>query len=141
MRFKQIFVSILAGATLLSGCTAYEDTVRRTLPEPSQMRGPGRVQPGVILVKMQSEPEDPMDLAAALPELSISSVERLFTGPARFEARKRARGLHLWYRVTFDESTPVTRAATDIMSAGGIQEINYVHEVRFTDAPPSSGTT
>lgn len=135
MRFKQIFVSILAGATLLSGCTAYEDTVRRTLPEPSQMRGPGRVQPGVILVKMQSEPEDPMDLAAALPELSISSVERLFTGPARFEARKRARGLHLWYRVTFDESTPVTRAATDIMSAGGIQEINYVHEVRFTDAP------
>ena len=135
MRFKQIFVSILAGATLLSGCTAYEDTARRTLPEPSQMRGPGRVQPGVILVKMQSEPEDPMELAEALPGLSISSVERLFTGPARFEARKRARGLHLWYRVTFDESTPVTRAATDIMSAGGIQEINYVHEVRFTDAP------
>lgn len=135
MRLNHIVLPILSSLFLLSGCTAYEDTVRRTLPEPSQMRGPGRVQPGVILVKMQSEPEDPMELAEALPGLSISSVERLFTGPARFEARKRARGLHLWYRVTFDESTPVTRAAADIMSAGGIQEINYVHEVNFTDAP------
>ncbi len=135
MRVKQIFIPLLSVTIFLGGCSVNEDSIRRPLPEPTEMRGPGKVEPGVILVKMQDEPEDPMQLSAALPELGISSVERLFVGPERFEARKRAMGLNLWYKVTFDESTPVTRAASDIVAAGGIQEINYVHEVSFTDAP------
>ncbi len=135
MRVKQIFIPLLSVTIFLGGCSVNEESIRRPLPEPTEMRGPGKVEPGVILVKMQDEPEDPMLLSAALPELGISSVERLFVGPERFEARKRAMGLNLWYKVTFDESTPVTRAASDIVAAGGIQEINYVHEVSFTDAP------
>ena len=135
MRVKQIFIPLLSVTIFLGGCSVNEESIRRPLPEPTEMRGPGKVEPGVILVKMQDEPEDPMQLSAALPELGISSVERLFVGPERFEARKRAMGLNLWYKVTFDESTPVTRAASDIVAAGGIQEINYVHEVSFTDAP------
>ena len=135
MRVKQIFIPLLSVTIFLGGCSVNEDSIRRPLPEPTEMRGPGKVEPGVILVKMQDEPEDPMQLSAALPELGISSVERLFVGPERFEARKRAMGLNLWYKVTFDESTPVTRAASDIVAAGGIQEINYVHEVSFTEAP------
>ena len=135
MRIRQFLILLPLLGGLTSGCSVNEESIRRPLPEPTEMRGPGKVEPGVILVKMQDEPEDPMQLSAALPELGISSVERLFVGPERFEARKRAMGLNLWYKVTFDESTPVTRAASDIVAAGGIQEINYVHEVNFTDAP------
>lgn len=134
MRFKFFTLPLLAVLTL-GGCSVDEDSIRRPLPEPTEMRGPGKVAPGVILVKMQNEPEDPMQLAAALPELKIKNVERMFTGPAKFEARKRAMGLHLWYRVTFEESVPVTRAAADITASGGIQEINYVHEIYYNDAP------
>lgn len=134
MRFKCFTLPILAAALMLGGCSVDEDSLRRPMPEPTQMRGPGKVAPGIILVQLQHEPEDPMQLAEAIPELKIKSIERMFRGPAKFEARKRSMGLHLWYRVTFDESVPVTRAAADITAHGGIQEINYVHEIVFNDA-------
>lgn len=133
---KHLTAIILLAAMLMAGCTRDEDSARRVQPDPSEMRGPGRVEPGQILVKLKSElGEDPMTLAASFPDLQITSVRRLFPGPEKFEERKREMGLTRWYVVCFDQSVPVTRAASDFIAAGGVEEINYVHEVQLMDEP------
>lgn len=137
MRISQflILLPILGGLT--SGCSVNEESMRRPLPEPSEMRGPGRVEPGVILVKVRAGSDDPSALAASaasasgLPDVT---VERLFPGPARFEARKRAMGLDRWYAVHFDPSVPVTRAA-DMFSSDMVEAMDYVVIARTQEAP------
>lgn len=61
---------------------------------------------------------------AALSEknvgIKITGMTRLFKGEARFEPRKRADGLHLWYKVEFDEATPLTKAAAGFTRTDGI---------------------
>ena len=130
---KFLVMLSLLSLMFAAGCNK-EERLEQPLPDTSDMQGPGQVEPGIVLVKMQAEPEDPMDIAKALPDLKIKSVERMFIGPEKFEARKRAMGLHLWYKVVFDQATPVTRAAAGIEAAGGIDEITYVYPVKLADA-------
>lgn len=135
---KRLAAILLATAVLFAaGCTMDEDFTRRVQPDPSEMRGPGQVEPGQLIVKMKSEPEDPMALAEAFPDLEIKSVRRLYRGPEKFEARKREMGLHLWYAITFDPSVPVTRAASDIEAKGDMELVSYVYPIKYTDVPES----
>lgn len=135
MRFKCFTLPILTAALMLGGCSVDEDSLRRPMPEPTQMRGPGKVSPDYLIIKLKNEVSDPMSLASELPELKIKSVSRMYPGPAKYEARKRAMGLHLWYIVNFDRSVPVTRAATDIAAADNIESIHYVRSLKPADAP------
>ena len=135
MRFKCFTLPILAAALMLGGCSVDEDSLRRPMPEPTQMRGPGKVSPDYLIIKLKNEVSDPMSLASELPELKIRNVSRMYPGPAKYEARKRAMGLHLWYIVNFDRSVPVTRAAMDIAAADNIESIHYVRSLKPADAP------
>lgn len=132
-RILKSFVLSLV-AVFVAGCTMDEDYSRRVQPDPQDMRGPGQVEPGCLIVKMKNEPEDPMALASAFPELEIKSVRRLYAGPEKFEARKREMGLHLWYAVEFDDSVPVTRAASDMDASGDMELVSYVYSVKYADA-------
>lgn len=135
MKKRQTAVILFAAAVLAAGCTMDEDFSRRVQPNPEEMRGPGQVEPGQLIVKMKSEPEDPMALAAAFPELEIKSVSRLYTGPEKFETRKREMGLHLWYAVAFEPTVPVTRAAADLNATGDLEVVSYVYPIKFADEP------
>ena len=135
MNFKCFILPALAASLILGSCSVDEDSMRRPLPEPTQMRGPGKVSPEYLIIKLKNETSEPAALASELPDLMIDDVRRLYPGPAKYEARKRALGLHLWYVVHFDSSVPVTRAATDIASADNIESIHYVRSLKPADAP------
>lgn len=135
MKKRSTFIVLVTAVLLVAGCSMDEDFTRRIQPDPSEMRGPGQVEPGQLIVKMKSEPDDPMDLVAAFPDLDIKSVSRLYIGPEKFEARKREMGLHLWYAITFDPDVPVTRAAADIEATGDMELVSYVYPIHYADVP------
>jgi len=55
--------------------------------------------------------------------LNVSKMRRLFPYAGEFEERTRAAGLHRWYCVEFDESTPLTRASKSLSLVDGIEKI------------------
>lgn len=64
--------------------------------------------------------------------LGITSMERVFSHGGEFEARRRAFGLHKWYRVTFDQNIPVTKASADLSSVPGIVSVEPVRKMVST---------
>ncbi len=62
--------------------------------------------------------------------LGISSMERVFSHGGEFEARRRAFGLHKWYKVTFNPEVPVTKATADLGSVPGIERVEPVRNIR-----------
>ena len=135
MKKHQTVIILFSAALFAAGCSVDEDFTRRVQPDFDEMRGPGQVEPGRLIVKMKSEPEDPMALAASFPDLKVTSVERLYKGPEKFEARKREMGLHLWYAVEFDQDVPVTRAASDISATGDMEIVSYVYPAKYVSEP------
>ena len=64
--------------------------------------------------------------------LGVKTMERLFPHAGEFEPRTRAAGLHKWYKVTFDESIPVTKAAGDFSALPGVELVEPVRKVYST---------
>ena len=70
-----------------------------------------------------------MGLNAALDELGISSIERLFPFAGEFEPRTRASGLHKFYKVRFAETQPLTKAVDEMKSIPGIVSVEKNRKV------------
>lgn len=75
-------------------------------------------------------------VSTGLPELDqvaralkVSSMTRTFPYNSKYDVRHRKAGLHLWYNVTFDESTPVTRALENIENIQGVEQVEPVREI------------
>ena len=64
--------------------------------------------------------------AGALEELGVVSMERLFPVDEEFEDRHRAFGLHRWYRVRFEGSTPSPAAAERFCLLPGVENARPV---------------
>ena len=60
-------------------------------------------------------------LNGLVDELGIESMERLFPFAGEFEPRTRKEGLHRWYKVTYAEDVPVTRATRAFESLPGVE--------------------
>ena len=60
-----------------------------------------------------------------LASLGIKYMERTFPYAGKFEARTRAEGMHLWYDVYFDSTTPLTRAKVDLSQLDGVVDVEY----------------
>lgn len=56
-------------------------------------------------------------------ELGIQSMERLFPNAGKYEERTRREGLHLWYQISFDPETSITKAEADF---GGFPGVDVV---------------
>jgi len=65
----------------------------------------------------------------AVSELGIISMTRLFPYAGRFEERTREAGLHLWYRIRYDESHSVTKAGNDLSFVNGIAVVDYEPQI------------
>lgn len=139
---KKLTISVLLSAALLSGCSVdaeyssgRDDGNGISLPRVS-----GEIVPGMIYVKLKSGHEGVSEVLNDLcPDLGITSASRLFTGPERFEARKKAMGLDLWYVASFDPEVPVTRAAGDILSSDIVEMVEYVPEIILHSAQERNG--
>ena len=61
----------------------------------------------------------------AIASLGVTSMERYFPYAGKFEPRTREAGLHLWYKVRFDKSAPLTRAMDELSKTEGFDIVEY----------------
>lgn len=57
------------------------------------------------------------------------NMERLFPNAGRFEARQRKAGLHLWYKISFDEGVSMSKVGQMLASSEDLSVVEYNVEV------------
>lgn len=72
-------------------------------------------------------------LNAALAELGISEMRRLFPHAGEYEERTRAEGLHRWYVVKYSDDVPMTKAQTCLGDLAGIDMFEPVMQIKIND--------
>ena len=72
---------------------------------------------------------------ALMEDLGIVSMERVFPVDPEYEDRHREFGLHKWYRVSFDQSIPQTKAGEMFSAIPGVENTVPVCRTK-TDAIP-----
>ena len=137
------YISFVLMAFLAIGCA------REPLPESEQEEQQEKVQaivPGQAVVQFDDSMIELIEtdlqsgclvtksseLNSMKEMLGISSMERVFSHGGEFEARRRAFGLHRWYKLTFDPEVPVTKASSDLGSVPGIISVEPVRNIRRT---------
>lgn len=137
------YISFVLMAFLAIGCA------REPLPESEQEEQQEKVQaivPGQAVVQFDDSMIELIEadlqsgslvtksseLNSMKEILGISSMERVFSHGGEFEARRRAFGLHRWYKLTFDPEVPVTKASSDLGSVPGIVSVEPVRNIRRT---------
>ena len=143
MTIKHLYI-LLFSASLAVGCTR-EPLMPEEGPKPQDEKVQAIV-PGQAIVLFNEEfmrvVESDLEKGAVVTksselnglarELGIASMERVFPYAGEFEERTRAAGLHRWYRVTYNESVPVTKASMDLSQMPGIEVVEPVRNIRLT---------
>lgn len=73
---------------------------------------------------------DELDRIAA--SLGATEVRRVFSDGGKFAERRRRYGMHLWYDVKFDDSVPVSRAASEFSAMEGVEIIEPIYRLHST---------
>lgn len=71
--------------------------------------------------------------------IDVRSMRRLFPYAGKFEERTRKEGLHLWYKVTFDEKEPLTRAASEFVGLDGVDIVELNPKIEIVGNPEVVG--
>ena len=142
MRNKYISIALLA--LLLVGCAreiSPQDQNEDIAPEEVQAIIPGQaivkfddsmielieedLQAGSVVTKSS-------ELNSIQELLGIESMTRVFSHGGEFEPRRRAAGLHKWYKVVYASDIPVTKATEDLSIVGGVESVEPVRNIRLT---------
>ena len=78
---------------------------------------------GVLVTKSSA-------LNDALSSLDIESMERVFPYAGEFEGRTRREGLHKWYKVSFSEEIPATKASVSLEDFEGFEFVEPVRKIQ-----------
>ena len=141
---KKKFLYTAHFALLLAGCSEQELVEQPSTPSGgTEVQLPADVTSGELLIKFDPAMTDILDRAVtvatrsggAMTRSGIPSTdevlailgayhfERIFPVDTRNEERTRAAGLHLWYRVKFDENTDLKEAAKRLGKLGEISKV------------------
>lgn len=137
---KKSLLPFLTVATLFAGCVGNRtETIEPSRHEVSSYQSEMKTRIVRLSDKMCDLVEKDLadgkvitrsdDLNNAVNKLGIISMERLFPYAGEFEERTRAEGLHRWYRVTFDNKIPKTKAAESLSSVDGIDILEDEREI------------
>lgn len=74
-----------------------------------------------------------VDLDRIAQKLGATEVRPVFNVGGKYEARHRKYGLHLWYDVKFDETVPVSRAASEFEDMSDIEVVEPIYRAYITD--------
>lgn len=138
---KKISIAILAALSIVA-CTPKEEFV--DMQEPQMPVFDEDVVRGEVLVRFDESVAGILDRAGltksgpanslaccAIPSvdevLAIAgkySIERVFPVDSRTEETSRKEGLHLWYRVCFDENAPMERIYAELSRLGEVSAVN-----------------
>lgn len=72
---------------------------------------------------------------ALLDEVGGYSVEPIFIVTKKNREKVYAGGYHLWYELSFDESSDMEKVAIRLAEVGEIERVQYVHRVKRVGAP------
>ena len=138
---KKISIAILAALSIVA-CTPKEEFV--SVQEPQLPEFGEDVVRGEVLVRFDESVAGILDNAGltksgpanalaccAIPAveevLAIAGkyqIERVFPVDSRTEETSRKEGLHLWYRVCFDEDAPMERIYAELSRLGEVSAVN-----------------
>ncbi|MBR1435176.1 MAG: S8 family serine peptidase [Bacteroidales bacterium] len=76
------------------------------------------------------------ELNSVLDKFGVRSIERVFPDTGRFEERRRAFGLHRWYRIQYDPNVPETKAAEGFVGIDGIENFEPQPGIKLNDEMP-----
>ena len=134
----------VALASVLWACSVDEQMQPQTdAPAGPSVSDEGTV-PGIMTVKVSDDLADRLlEYADEQGELNADGVALLnisginVTGArtsfhigGKFEKRQRAAGLHRWFRISYDESVPVSKAAGNAAAAPGIEFAEPVMKIK-----------
>ena len=73
------------------------------------------------------------------------NIERLFPAAGRFEARQRKAGLHLWYKISFDEGVSMSKVGEILSSSKDLSVVEFnmpieLPDVKMTEADVLAAT-
>lgn len=128
------FVVFAFVVAFISGCSAKDSALTPETPAVANIPSVGDVRTGSIIVKMKEEIAQTKSMTDALSELDIYSIEKLFPTDPRFEERHRKSGLHLWYHISFNPATSMTKATQDLSLIEGVEKIEYMPVIVPTQA-------
>ena len=148
---KQILFIILATALVTGGCQAVNERALAELPQEGGAKvindfvPEGDLLPYVnikVNEELAAELEAAMDedgyvqatKVKSLPGDGIVRMRRLFQNGGRFEPRMRASGLHLWYKVEYDDTRSVTKAGASL-DFPGVDIIEYNPRIEIVGNP------
>lgn len=124
------FAPLYMALAFLASCTALEPEQETITPAvPQEEHTP--FTPGTLLVQFDEETTALIEsgtslktkapgLDALLAEWGVTSLRRVFPDAGPFEERTRREGLHRFYRLTFSDGMPVTRAAGSMAGLPGV---------------------
>lgn len=61
------------------------------------------------------------------------NMERLFPNAGRFEARQRKAGLHLWYKISFDEGVSMSKVGEMLSNNKDLEVVEFNMEISLPD--------
>ena len=134
MKLKLLVFPVLL--TALAACVREMPEIPETKPEAGQVTDSEQA-PSYVKVLFSEEMCDLVEedlslgqvrtrsegLNGLVDELGIESMERLFPFAGEFEPRTRKEGLHRWYKVSYAEDVPVTRATRAFESLPGVEMV------------------
>ena len=150
-RFATYLFTGLVVVILASCSKEKEADAPRTEPAESSTKKLSAVIPGEAKVFLSEEMAAIVEEAAAtggvvtkssalndlVSSLGITSMRRLFPYAGEFEERTRHEGLHRWYKITFDEEIPVTKAGEQLLSLPGVEIFTPRRRIRSLAKVPN----
>lgn len=83
--------------------------------------------PGKAVIKVSDQLARNLESDASAAEIMPGvTVSRTFSHGGRYEERMRKCGLHLWYDVDFDVTTPLTKTGESLMHVDGVEAVEFV---------------
>lgn len=162
MRYRPLFFRVWVSVVLCSllclsvSCSIDEKALRKDTVVVSGREVPESCfQPGKVRVLLTEELASSLGLATdaatmmpvsnvksvnnAIASLGVTVMERTFPYAGKFEKRTREAGLHLWYDVSFDEKSGLTRAQDELSSIEGVRMVEFCPRVvRSGEIVPST---
>lgn len=141
---KKIFLYTALSALMLTGCSDRELIEQPSTPTGgTEVQLPTDVTSGELLIKFDPAMTEILDRTQTVATRSGGTMtrsgipstdevldilgayhfERIFPVDTRNEARTRTNGLHLWYRVKFDENTDMKEAVSRLAKLGEVSKI------------------
>ncbi|MBQ6821006.1 MAG: S8 family serine peptidase [Bacteroidales bacterium] len=129
MRLRTVTTLIGTGLLVLLACEQSPEAPEQIIEESTRQEF---YEPGLLTAELTEDLAQKIERGEVTSLPGITGFERVFPDGGRWEERQRREGLHLWYRLRYDESQPATKAVGDVADIPGIKDVFPVRKREIT---------